>query len=140
MILFLAKDDRDSYSIPMHLTCHTEPIRGVLSPGDAVTASWVSVPYLSIIPTKIEAHTGFTAGKILCPLTREVFSGIILVNYRLSWSYVLWVCLLMPIWQFNLYRDLTSNCYVTDTLGLSFRYDLPRRSYKHLGLAMTIHV
>lgn len=73
--LFFDDEVCDYYSIPMQFTWRTERIRGLVFPGDGEAGSWVSAALLSIIPKQFEAHTGFSPGMMLGPLSREPYSG-----------------------------------------------------------------
>ena len=105
--LFFDDEVCDYYSIPMQFTWRTERIRGLVFPGDGEAGSWVAAALLSIIPKQFEAHTGFTPGMMLGPLSREPSSGNFLVKHRFSCTYDLGVRLIIPIWRFNLYGDFT---------------------------------
>lgn len=71
----------------MQFTWRTERIRGLVFPGDGEAGSWVAAALLSIIPKQFEAHTGFTPGMMLGPLSREPYSGNFLVKHRFSCTY-----------------------------------------------------
>ena len=110
----------------MQFTWRTERIRGLVFPGDGEAGSWVAAALLSIIPKQFEAHTGFTPGMMLGPLSREPSSGNFLVKHRFSCTYDLGVRLIIPIWRFNLYGDFTYHCYLTDNFGFAFLHGAGR--------------
>ena len=137
--LFFDDEVCDYYSIPMQFTWRTERIRGLVFPGDGEAGSWVAAALLSIIPKQFEAHTGFTPGMMLGPLSREPSSGNFLVKHRFSCTYDLGVRLIIPIWRFNLYGDFTYHCYLTDNFGFAFGDYRPGRSYMELGVGLSFN-
>ena len=137
--LFFDDEVCDYYSIPMQVTWRTERIRGLVFPGDGEAGSWVAAALLSIIPKQFEAHTGFTPGMMLGPLSREPSSGNFLVKHRFSCTYDLGVRLIIPIWRFNLYGDFTYHCYLTDNFGFAFGDYRPGRSYMELGVGLSFN-
>ena len=112
---------------------------GWFSRATARAGSWVSAALLSIIPKQFEAHTGFTPGMMLGPLSREPYSGNFLVKHRFSCTYDLGVRLIIPIWRFNLYGDFTYHCYLTDNFGFAFGDYRPGRSYMELGVGLSFN-
>lgn len=137
--LFFDDEICDYYSIPMQFTWRTERIRGLVFPGDGEAGSWVAAALLSIIPKQFEAHTGFTPGMMLGPLSRVPYSGNFLVKHRFSCTYDLGVRLIIPIWRFNLYGDFTYHCYLTDNFGFAFGDYRPGRSYMELGVGLSFN-
>jgi len=137
--LFFDDEVCDYYSIPMQFTWRTERIRGLVFPGDGEAGSWVAAALLSIIPKQFEAHTGFTPGMMLGPLSREPYSGNFLVKHRFSCTYDLGVRLIIPIWRFNLYGDFTYHCYLTDNFGFAYGDYRPGRSYMELGVGLSFN-
>lgn len=137
--LFFDDEVCDYYSIPMQFTWRTERIRGLVFPGDGEAGSWVAAALLSIIPKQFEAHTGFTPGMMLGPLSRVPYSGNFLVKHRFSCTYDLGVRLIIPIWRFNLYGDFTYHCYLTDNFGFAFGDYRPGRSYMELGVGLSFN-
>ena len=91
------------------------------------------------IPMQFEAHTGFTPGMMLGPLSREPYSGNFLVKHRFSCTYDLGVRLIIPIWRFNLYGDFTYHCYLTDNFGFAYGDYRPGRSYMELGVGLSFN-
>ena len=123
----------------MQFTWRTERIRGLVFPGDGEAGSWGAAALLSIIPKQFEAHTGFTPGMMLGPLSRVPYSGNFLVKHRFSCTYDLGVRLIIPIWRFNLYGDFTYHCYLTDNFGFAFGDYRPGRSYMELGVGLSFN-
>ena len=47
--------------------------------------------------------------------------------------------LVMPIWRFNLYGDITYHCYITDNFGFRYGDSRPTRSYMGVGVGLSFN-